>query len=95
MELPKREGVELRQSYLRLSKPAQDLDQRPSPACHQRHPARDAPARRHRTRHRATFRRITAGRNYLTGRDGDRINAVLAAAGYTSTCSCAGYVSFR
>jgi hypothetical protein len=30
------------------------------------------------------------GRNYLTGRDGDRINAVLAAAGYntTSACSC-------
>jgi hypothetical protein len=34
------------------------------------------------------------GRNYLTGRDGDRINAVLAAAGYTSACSCAGSRSF-
>ena len=30
----------------------QGLDQRPSPACHQGHPPRDAPARRHRTRHR-------------------------------------------
>src|SRR5215467_12827290 len=32
--------------------PYQGLDQRPSPACHQGHPPRDAPARRHRTRHR-------------------------------------------
>jgi IS5 family transposase len=29
-------------------------------------------------------------RNYLKGRDDDRINAVLAAAGYNFTYSCAG-----
>ena len=29
-------------------------------------------------------------RNYLKGRVGDRINAVLAAAGFTSACSCGG-----
>jgi hypothetical protein len=34
------------------------------------------------------------GRNYLKGRDGDRTNAVLAAAGYTSACSCAGSSGF-
>jgi IS5 family transposase len=34
------------------------------------------------------------GRNYLTGRDGDRINAVLAAAGYNFSCFCAGSRSF-
>jgi transposase, IS5 family len=34
------------------------------------------------------------GRNYLKGRDGDRINAVLATAGYTSVCSCAGSKGF-
>jgi hypothetical protein len=33
------------------------------------------------------------GRNYLKGRDGDRINAVLAAA-TTSVCSCAGSSGF-
>src|SRR5258706_15486870 len=34
------------------------------------------------------------GRNYLKGRDGDRINAVLAAAGTTSACSFGGSRSF-
>ena len=34
------------------------------------------------------------GRNYLKGRDGDRINAVLAAAGYNSASSCAGWRGF-
>jgi hypothetical protein len=29
-------------------------------------------------------------RNHLKGRHGDRINAVLAAAGYNFSCSCAG-----
>jgi hypothetical protein len=36
-------------------------------------------------------------RNHLKGRDGDRINAVLAAAGYNfspSACCCAGSRSF-
>jgi glutathione S-transferase len=33
-------------------------------------------------------------RNYLKGRDGDRINAVLAAAGYNSASSCAGWRDF-
>jgi transposase, IS5 family len=33
-------------------------------------------------------------RNHLKGRDRDRINAVLAAAGYNFTCSCAGSRSF-
>ena len=33
-------------------------------------------------------------RNYLKGRDGDRINAVLAAAGFNSACCCAGSRSF-
>jgi transposase, IS5 family len=30
----------------------------------------------------------------VKGRNGDRINAVLAAAGYNFTCSCAGSRSF-
>ena len=30
------------------------------------------------------------GRNYLKGRNGDRINAVLAAAGYNFALLCAG-----
>ena len=34
------------------------------------------------------------GRNYLKGRDGERISAVLAAAGYTSASSCAGWRGF-
>jgi hypothetical protein len=34
------------------------------------------------------------GRNYLKGRDGDRINAVLAAAGTTLASSCAGSEGF-
>src|SRR5712692_9007996 len=34
------------------------------------------------------------GRNYLKGHDGDRSNAVLAAAGYTSASSCAGWRGF-
>jgi IS5 family transposase len=34
------------------------------------------------------------GRNYLKGRDGDRINAVLAAAGYNFSLSFAGSRSF-
>jgi hypothetical protein len=34
------------------------------------------------------------GRNYLKGRDGDRINAVLAAAAITSLFSCAGWRGF-
>jgi transposase, IS5 family len=29
-------------------------------------------------------------RNHLKGREGDRTNAVLAAAGYNSACSCDG-----
>ena len=33
-------------------------------------------------------------RNYLKGRQGDRINAVLAAAGYNSASSCAGWPGF-
>src|SRR5262249_2548421 len=65
-----------------LSEPVQGLDQRPGPACHQGHPPRDAPTRRHRTRHRPLKEDHRMGRNYLAGRDGDRINAVLAAAGY-------------
>jgi hypothetical protein len=68
---PRRQGL----SRPQLSKPVQGLDQRSGPACHQGHPPRDAPARRHRNPSSATSRRIT-------GRDGDRINAVLAAAGY-------------
>ena len=34
------------------------------------------------------------GRNYLKGRDGDRINAVLATAGYNFGPSCAGWPGF-
>jgi transposase, IS5 family len=34
------------------------------------------------------------GRNYLKGRDGNRINAVLAAAGYNFSRSCAGLNGF-
>jgi hypothetical protein len=34
------------------------------------------------------------GRNYLKGRNGNRINAVLAAAGTTSARSCAGLNGF-
>src|SRR5262249_13105071 len=45
---PRRQGL----SRPQLSEPVQGLDQRPGPACHQGHPPRDAPARRHRTRHR-------------------------------------------
>src|SRR5262245_59934411 len=75
---PRRQGL----SRPQLSKPVKGLDQRPSPACHQGHPPRDAPARRHRTRHRPSQEDHRMGRNYLTGRHGDRINAVLAAAGY-------------
>jgi transposase, IS5 family len=33
------------------SGPVQGLDHRPGPACHQGHSSRDAPSRRHRTRH--------------------------------------------
>src|SRR6478672_11640880 len=66
----------------------QGLDQRPDPPGHQSHPSRDAPSRRRRTRDRPSQvighlkddHRMR--RNYLKGRDGDRINAVLAAAGF-------------
>ncbi|MBV8111328.1 MAG: hypothetical protein JO012_16345 [Hyphomicrobiales bacterium] len=61
MELAKREGVELRQSYLRLAKRAAIM----VGPCHQGHPPRDAPARRHRTRHRSPN---PVPQNFLHGR---------------------------
>ena len=58
------------------------LDQRPGPPRHRRHSPRDEAPRclepvigHVKTEHRME-------RNYLKGREGDRINAVLAAAGY-------------
>jgi hypothetical protein len=44
-------------------------------------PPRDAPACRHRNHYGHLKEDHRMGRNYLTGRDGGRINAVLAAAG--------------
>ncbi len=75
---PRRQGL----SRPQLSGPFQGLDQRPGSARHQGHPPRDAPSRRRRTRHRPLKDDHRMGRNQLKGREGDRINAVLAAAGY-------------
>jgi IS5 family transposase len=53
---------------------------------------------RHRTAVEPVIGHIKAehrkGRDSLKGRDGDRMNAVLAAAATTSVCSCAGSRGF-
>jgi len=57
-------------------------DPRPTSQAHRIDPPRDASPRRRRAGHWHMKAEHRMGRNYLTGRDGDRINAVLAAASY-------------
>jgi IS5 family transposase len=58
------------------------VDHRPGAPRHQTDPPRDETPRRGRTGHRPPEGRAPPNRNYLKGRDGDRANPVLAAAGY-------------